>query len=50
MTYKSEKKGSASMNAELVMQELEALSKERTKKMLCRMERMSHFLAWQLVP
>jgi len=33
MTYKSEKKGSASMNAELVMQELEALSKERTKKM-----------------
>lgn len=38
------------MNAELVMQELEALGKERTKKCICQMVPMSRYLVWQQVP
>lgn len=34
------------MNLEMVMQELEALGKERTKKYTYPMVRMSRFLAW----
>lgn len=37
------------MDYQAVMQELEALGKERTKKFIARMVQLSLFLAWRLV-
>lgn len=37
------------MNAEMVLQELEALGKERTKKCICQMALMSRCSVWQQV-